>query len=174
MSRLRKAAAPGTALAGTAVGAVIGVPWVGEVVAGGALFVDSIVGGAGVDRSVDPDDQFASERVAVYQAFGTAVIGTFQAAELMMTYEVKPKGALHGLLAVMRAQRTFEHDIFGVPAALDSIFLLGGTEAQQSAKTVMIVLAEQLMMVGSTKQAGPKAKAALASAGPLIGDSMVA
>jgi len=172
MSRFRKVVVTGTALAGATFGPYLGLPGAAELVTAGAVFLDTVLPEAGGQATIDPHDRFALIRAAAYQDFSGAVLTAFQAAGRMMTVKAKLVGALHWQLGAMRAQKKFEEAMFDAVSALSSIYLLGSAEAQQTGKAMLSVLAEQLGILGSTKQASPAAQAAFDAAGPLIGDAL--
>jgi|NGEPerStandDraft_6_1074524.scaffolds.fasta_scaffold17502_1 hypothetical protein len=146
-------------------------------------FAGIVAGGVAVALEPTPrsrsavvaDEANRAERAAAFEGFGGGIIIAWQAAGLLLTFRPKVFGYLHGLLALMRAQKRFEDQVAATTAALSSVLLYGSTETQEAAIALFKVFGEKLKEVGeSGTDASPRVRKIYEEVSLELGGKMVA
>jgi hypothetical protein len=153
-----------------------GAPELGVIVAASlGRVVEGVLPPGRSPIEVAKDQANRARRQEAYEAYGSAVILTWQAAGTLLTFRPKLQGYLHGLAALVRAQRRFEEQNAGAAGALSSILLYGSSETQQAAVSVAGTLGKQLSAVASSgNQGSPEVFTAYGSASVDLGNAVVA
>jgi len=127
-----------------------------------------------MERSVDSvrvDVANHANRAKAYEDFGGVVATMWVEASLLMNVRPKPRGYLHGLLLLMRAQRRLEEQLAFSAVALSNVFLYGSTETQQAAIELFETMGANIIrLTNSGRQGSTEVKAAGESLALDIGD----
>ena len=138
VSFLRKAVAPASTVAATAVGMAMGVSpeLVAATATGLGVFVSGLVA---TDRS--PDDVTADEvnrpnRAHAYEAFGESIAQSWLAGTYVLMTKPGFVGYIPQLAALARAQKRFEEQTSLSMANLSTVMLYASTEMQKASEAL--------------------------------------
>lgn len=126
------------------------------------------------DRDDLADDELRQQRAQAYDDFGRAFGIMWNAAGILLTFRPKPLGYVHGLAALVRAQKRFEKQGAAFNGALSGCLLYGSKETQEAAVDVFRAAGERFQeLAASGRQGSPSVKAAYEAASVEVGQKVV-
>jgi len=123
--------------------------------------------------SVVRDETNKIRRSVTYEEFGASVARVWHAAGLLVTFRPKLVGYVHGLLLLMRAQKSFEVEMAKSVGALSNILLYASSDTQEKALDVYKTLGAKLTELGASARDPVEASDVYGRASGEIGDKVV-